>query len=225
METGSEKGKARKCNSPQAALRTLYTSTPAGKPPEPAVPVRYLAHNLLVMAKHKLHTPPELSEALEHVMYEIWKYRQSVADYRAIQQVGGDAAVEFRVLHHRVLLEFFYGPPKHEENIVAWEYITNWKAAHDRNKIPWLDAYVHRCHTMLAHISTNRSAIAKQGLKDWGQEWLIVEPHLDQTISDFLGGLSDRHKKLSLRWIDRWLEVSRPWSSVLAEIAPALLPS
>jgi hypothetical protein len=155
-------------------------------------------------------------------MYEIWKYRQSAADYYQILQVGGDAAIEFRVLHHRVLLEFFYGPPKHPNNIVAWEYIGTWQSTHDRAKIPWLDAYTHRCHTMLAHISTSWAEIAKQGMKDWRQEWQTVEPHLDQTISDFFGGISLDHKRICLYWVDLWLSVSRPWSNVLLELAPAL---
>ena len=109
------------------------------------------------MTKDTRHSPTELSDALEHIMYEIWKYKQSVAEYDQILKAGGDAAIEFRVLHHRVLLEFFYGPLKHEENIVAWEYISSWQSTHDRAAVPWLDQYVIRCHTMLAHISTNRA--------------------------------------------------------------------
>jgi hypothetical protein len=154
------------------------------------------------MARHEHHSATELSDALEHVMYEIWKYKQSAADYNQIVQVGGDAAIEFRVLHHRVLLEFFYGPPKHRDNIVAWEYISTWQSTHDRADVSWLDPYVNRCHTMLAHISTSRADIAKRGLKAWGQEWQRVETHLDQTISDFLSGLSDDHKTVCLQWID-----------------------
>lgn len=174
------------------------------------------------MAKHTKHSTSELSEVLEHVMYEIWKYRQSAADYNQILQVGGDAAIEFRVLHHRVLLEFFHGPPKHRDNIVAWEYINTWQLTHERAKFLWLDAYVARCHTMLAHISTSRADIAKRGLKAWGREWRVVEPHLDRTISDFLGGLSVGHKMICLQWIDLWLKVSSPWSKVLTDLVPTL---
>src|SRR5947207_3093968 len=105
---------------------------------------------------HKSHTPADLSDALEHVIYEIWKYKQAVADYNRIQQVGGDAALEFRVLHHRVLLEFFHGPAKHKQNIVASEYVADWDSSHARSRLSWLDAYMNRCHTMLAHISTHR---------------------------------------------------------------------
>lgn len=78
------------------------------------------------MIKHEKHSPAELSDALEHVIYEIWKYRQSVADFAPIFQVGGDVAIEFRVLHHRVLLEFFYGPAGHKDSVAAWEYTGNW---------------------------------------------------------------------------------------------------
>jgi hypothetical protein len=157
-----------------------------------------------------------LSDALEHVIYEISKYRQSVADYSQIYQVGGDAAIEFRVLHHRVLLEFFYGSRNlHPDNIVAWEYVSTWQVAHDRAKILWLDAYMDRCHTMLAHISTSRSEIARGGLKAWGQEWQTVERHLDQTIPEFLGGLSVDHKTICLQRIDQML--SSRW-----DLAPAL---
>ena len=101
----------------------------------------------------------------------------------------GDAAIEFRVLHHRVLLEFFYGPPKHENNIVAWEYIDDWRKGHDPKMVQWLDDYMDRCHTMLAHISTSRSEMARQGLKSWGAAWPITEAHLDSIIPQFLAGL------------------------------------
>src|ERR1700704_395526 len=120
------------------------------------------------MAKHKQHSTAVLSDALEHVVYEIWKYKESVADFSQIRVVGGDAALEFRILHHRVLLEFFYGPAKHADNIVAWEYISTWRSSHNRANVPWLDEYVKRCHTMLAHISTTRDEITKHGLKNWG---------------------------------------------------------
>src|SRR5437763_6207963 len=90
------------------------------------------------MAKHSKHPAPELIDALEHVIYEIWKYKQSVVYYQSIVQVGGDAAIEFRVLHHRVLLEFFYVPSKHQDNIVAWEYIEDWQMNHNPARLAWL---------------------------------------------------------------------------------------
>jgi hypothetical protein len=109
------------------------------------------------MTKHKQHDPQDLADGLEHIVYEMWKYRQSVAYYEQIAAIGGDAAIEFRVLHHRVLLEFFYpGKAKHEDNIVAWEYIADWDRTHDKTKLPWLELYMIRCHTMLAHVSKAR---------------------------------------------------------------------
>lgn len=174
------------------------------------------------MAKHKEHSAAVLSDALEHVVYEIWKYKQSVADYSQIRVVGGDAALEFRILHHRVLLEFFYGPAKHADNIVACEYISTWQSSHNRTNVPWLDEYVKRCHTMLAHISATRVEITKHGLKNWGLEWQKVEPHLDQVITDFFGGLSDDYKKICLQWINCWLRGCGPWSRVLEPLVSGL---
>ncbi len=164
------------------------------------------------------HDPSDLNDALEHVVYEMWKYRQSVADY---QKIGGDAAIEFRVLHHRVLLEFFYGPAKHRDNIVAWEYIDDWQSGHDGASLPWLDGYMTRCHTMLAHISTTRTEMKKRGLKDWRNEWKVVEPHLDQIISDFLGRLSNDHKKICLRWLNEWMNGDYPAKHALKGLAAA----
>lgn len=156
------------------------------------------------MPAYTKHAPEDLNDALEHVIYEMWKYKQSVMLYEQISKAGGDAGIEFRVLHHRVLLEFFYGPRKHRNNIVAWEFIDDWASTHNRNSIPWLEAYMTRCHTMLAHISKTRTDMNKRNLKDWGVEWQIVEPHLDQTILEFLGGLSKDHKVTCLSWINRW---------------------
>ncbi len=170
------------------------------------------------MSSHRRHDEQELVDALEHVVYEMWKYKQSVAYYSEIAGVGGDAAIEFRVLHHRVLLEFFYGPPKHRDNIVAWEYVDDWQQTHDRGKLPWLDDYVKRCHTMLAHISTTRAEIAKRGLKDWGKKWQIIEPHLDRTISDFFLGLSMDHKSTCQQWMNRWLGGNHPGANVLKDL-------
>ena len=167
------------------------------------------------MARHKKHNSPDLVDALEHVVYEIWKHRQSVAYYPQILRVGGDAAIEFRVLHHRVLLEFFYGPAKHQDNIVAWEYIDDWQETHDGTKLLWLDDYMMRCHTLLAHISTTRTEMAKQGIRGWASEWQTVDPHLDQTTSDFLGGLSPDHKKICRQWITKWLNGNHTGNDVL----------
>jgi len=47
------------------------------------------------MATHRQHLAVELSDGLEHVIYEILKYKQSVADYSQIRRVGGDVVIEF----------------------------------------------------------------------------------------------------------------------------------
>jgi hypothetical protein len=39
------------------------------------------------MAKHRKHDLPDLRDGLEHVVYEIWKFKQSVVDYGPIQAV------------------------------------------------------------------------------------------------------------------------------------------
>jgi hypothetical protein len=174
------------------------------------------------MSRHKKHDPHELDDALEHVVYEIWKYKQSVAHYGLIRHVGGDAAIEFRVLHHRVLLEFFYGPPKHQDNIFAWEYIHDWQRTHEVTKLTWFDDYMRRCHTMLAHISKTRSEMAKEGRKAWDTDWRVVEPHLDQTICNFLGGLAEDHKDICLKWVDKWSKGGHPGNDVLAGLATTL---
>jgi hypothetical protein len=75
---------------------------------------------------------------------------------------------------------------------------------------------------MLAHISTTRSEMAKKGLKSWGNAWQVVEPHLDQTICDFLGGLAKDHKDTCLKWVDVWSNGSYPGNDVLASVAAIL---
>ena len=157
------------------------------------------------MPEHRRHTPQELADSLEHVVYEIWKYRQSVADYDRIFKAGGDAAIEFRVLHHRVLLEFFHEPRKHKDNIAAGDFIDDWSRTHDGATLPWLKPYMNRCHTMLAHISTTRSDMAKRGLKRWGGDWKVVEPHLDSVIAEFLKGLSEEHRMICRAWVSKWM--------------------
>ncbi|MBE7545328.1 MAG: hypothetical protein M9913_16015 [Bryobacteraceae bacterium] len=172
------------------------------------------------MPRHTKHSPTDLNDAIEHVVYEMWKYKQSVSYYGEILQAGGDAAIEFRVLHHRVLLEFFYGPARHQDNIVAWEFIDDWQSTYDRSGLPWLDDYMTRCHTMLAHISKTRTDLNKRGLKAWNSEWQVVEPHLDQTISEFLGGLSANHKRTCLYWMQLWLKGSHPGRDALRGLVP-----
>ena len=174
------------------------------------------------MANHTKHDPPELNDALEHVVYEMWKYRQSVADYQKILHAGGDAAIEFRVLHHRVLLEFFYGPTRHRDNIVAWEFIDGWQSNHDGAALSWLDGYRTRYLTMLAHFSSTRTDMKKRGLKDWRDEWKVVELHLDQVNSDFLGGLSKDHKRICLKWVNEWLNGNHPGKDALKGLAVAI---
>lgn len=174
------------------------------------------------MVKGVKHNPLELSEALEHVIYEIWKYKQSIQYYTDIKTAGSDAAIEFRVLHQRVLLEFFYGPPKHANNIVAWEYIDDWQRTHSRTNLSWLDDYMTRCHTMLAHISTQRSKIAKQRRKDWSVDWQVVEPHIDQTITEFLSCLAPEHKEVCRQWVVKWGKIRCIGNEILAEIGVLL---
>lgn len=173
------------------------------------------------MAKHVLHSPLDLDDALEHIVYEMWKYKQSVAYYDLIRQAGSDAALEFRVLHHRVLLDFFYGKPKHPDNILAWEYMPDWVQSHDPTRLPWLDDYMMRCHTMLAHVSKARTDIAKRGGKSWHNDWPTVEPHLNRLIPDFLGGLSSGQKQLCRAWVMRWSTL--PYNDALKDIAAALV--
>jgi hypothetical protein len=163
-----------------------------------------------------------LVDALEHITYEIWKFRQSVALYEALQRVGGDAAIEVRVLHHRVLLEFLYGPPKHEDNIVAWEYVPDWQQTHARVNVPWLDNYMRRCHTMLAHISTTRSEVMRLGLKSWGDEWQTVEPHLHHIIGEFLTAMSAGHRTVCLGWINGFVACNQPGGDTLMGMAQLL---
>ena len=166
---------------------------------------------------------PTWTTLLEHVVYEMWKYKQSVAYYGPILQVGGDAAIEFRVLHHRVLLDFFYGEPKHQDNILAWEYIPGWRQTHDPKSQPWLSSYMTRCHTLLAHISKSRADIAKAGGKSWSRDWPVVEPHLDTVISDFLRGLTVSDKKICSDWVTRWSSGRYPGNDALKAIAAALV--
>jgi hypothetical protein len=172
------------------------------------------------MARHTKHVPSDLDDALEHVVYEMWKYKQSVAHYSEIYAAGSDAAIEFRVLHHRVLLEFFYHSDGHPDNILAWEYVHDWRQTHNPASLPWLAGYLDRCHTMLAHTSKTRTEMENRGLKVWGQEWETVEPHLDQTISEFLGALSADHKATCRKWINRWLNGPYPFNEVLTKLAP-----
>jgi len=175
------------------------------------------------MAKHVKHASPDLDDALEHVVYEMWKYKQSVAYYAPIQQAGGDAALEFRVLHHRVLLDFFYGRPSHRDDIVAWEYVHGWAQTHNPTTLPWLKDYMIRCHTMLAHLSTTRTAIAKRGGKSWGKDWLTVEPHLNLLIGNFLSSLPAHQKKICREWVTTWSTGSYPCNDALRDLAAALV--
>lgn len=76
-----------------------------------------------------------------------------------------------------------------------------------------------RCHVMLAHISTERSAIAKSGLKAWDEEWRIVEPYLDRTIAEFLSSLPARQKEICNSWLRLWQANCEPWTNGIAELA------
>jgi hypothetical protein len=171
---------------------------------------------------HTKHADSDLNDALEHVVYEIWKHRQSVESYSIISEVGGDASIEFRTLHHRVLLEFFYCPAKHPNNVVAWEFVDGWQSTQVGQAPIWLETYMTRCHTMLAHISTTRTEMAVRGLKPWGDDWKVVEPHLDLTISEFLRSLSPAHKTICLLWVKKWLSGSYPGKSSLSGLIPLL---
>jgi hypothetical protein len=81
-----------------------------------------------------------------------------------------------------------------------------------------------RCHTMLAHISTNRARVAENNEKPWDVLWRTVEPHLDLMISDFLDGLSDERRAICANWVSRWMGGCDPWTKSLPDIA-ALIAS
>ena len=80
-----------------------------------------------------------------------------------------------------------------------------------------------RCHTLLAHISKPRAAIAKAGGKSWSRDWPVVEPHLDTVISDFLRGLTVSDKKICSDWVTRWSSRPYPGNDALKAIAAALV--
>ena len=174
------------------------------------------------MVRRDHQSPELLADALEHVIYEIWKYNQSVGDYRNIVQTGGDAAMEFRVLHNWILLEFLYGSPEHLDRIVASDYIADWHLTHGRATKLWLDPYVDRCRTMLSPISISRVTKGKAGLRPWTQEWPDIEPYIDEAISEFLRGLSADHKTICRQWVDRWFRPGKPGGEALASLASAL---
>ena len=100
--------------------------------------------------------------------------------------------------------------------------LEGWKQAHDITKVAGLSAYMKRCHTMLAHISKTRTEIARSGLKSWSNDWSIVEPHLDQLISDFLDGLSIHHKQICRHWVTTWLTGPYPCNDSLRDLVAIL---
>ena len=69
------------------------------------------------MAKHVKHDPPDLDDVLEHVVCEMWKYKQSVAYYAPIRQAGSDL--------DQLIFDFLDGLSIHHKQICR-HWVTTW---------------------------------------------------------------------------------------------------
>lgn len=73
---------------------------------------------------------------------------------------------------------------------------------------------------MLAHISTERTRVAREGKKSWAYDFPIVEPVVHRAISEFLGGLPRDYKEVCTRWVREW----SPASTILMDLGTLLDP-
>ena len=136
----------------------------------------------------------ELERAAEHVVYEFRQFAHARVHFAKLRGTPNpDMALEFRVLHQRILLEFFHTTvdERRERNILAADYITGW----DATRPEWYRSYIERCHRLLAHISLDRSVLAKDWSPWWGSDPAQdVERHLLRQIQKFLKRLPGEFK-------------------------------
>ena len=134
-------------------------------------------------------TENDCVQAARHVVYEFRQFAHARVHYSELRgTLNPHMALECRVLHHRILLEFFHFDlaSRKQRNVLAADYADGWKTT----RPPWFKDYIQRCHRMLAHISLDRCDLDA----DWGSWWGAdpnqdVEGHLLCQIRVFLRDL------------------------------------
>jgi len=98
----------------------------------------------------------ELQRMAGHVLYEIDMFRRSFAMWRALKEddPSWNSTLEDALLHFRVLREFFCSTRKHEDDVVATDYVTQveWKPP----QAPILDETKEEIDKRLAHLTIKR---------------------------------------------------------------------
>jgi len=152
------------------------------------------------MGKATNYSPEELLKMVEHVAYEIGRFRwadQTLVQLRGENMSEGqwhDAVLESWAVHLRILADFFYAAPR-QDDVTAGHFIKGWQAP---AKSRLLAETERKADKQLAHLTLARAGEYGAGRKGWqcGQ----VAAEIEECVSLFLKGLTPALKSEFAKW-------------------------
>ncbi len=139
----------------------------------------YWNYNELIVA-----TKEELEE---HLKYEIWMFRETCNQLNLCQKTPYERNLLLESLptHSRILIDFFYGDKKYQNDLVAQDLLPN--------KVNWLNKRPpiteilkeakKKADKQLAHLSRWRIKLEKDGKKGW--DWEGIKKDIEKVIEKF----------------------------------------
>jgi hypothetical protein len=131
--------------------------------------------------------PATKEEKEEHLNYEIWMFRETCDQLNLLQKTRFERnlLLESLATHARILIDFFYGEKKYQNDLVAQDLLlnnVNWQ-----NERPpetkLLEEAKSKADKQLAHLSLWRIKIEKDNKKGW--DWQGIRKDMDKVIEKF----------------------------------------
>ncbi|MFH2036387.1 MAG: hypothetical protein ABIJ45_08290 [Candidatus Zixiibacteriota bacterium] len=136
----------------------------------------------------------------EHIHYELNSlskilriFPDTISRFRNDEKVTFEAVrnsfVEAIGIHIRILDHFFFGKPRHDNDLVAADYFDNpseWQnASRQLRENKEIIRINKRVSKEIVHLSIDRTDV-KPEEKDWGKDWNIACKYFNKTLKLFL---------------------------------------
>lgn len=126
-------------------------------------------------------------ELEEHLKYEIYMFRETYRQLNLCSRTlfERNLLLESLPAHTRVLIDFFYGERKYNNDLIAQDFLpttVDWKNERPLQTQLLKDAK-NKADKQLAHLSRWRIKIARDNKKDW--DWQGISRDIEEIIKIF----------------------------------------
>ena len=131
--------------------------------------------------------PINLEEKQKLIDYEIWMFRETCRKIVCLgfdsNQVERNLLLESLAIHTRLLINFFYGARKNENDIIAVDFLSDWVILR-----PELTQILYnakeKANKQLAHLSRWRIKLERDGKKPW--DYIEIWGDMEKVIKKFM---------------------------------------